>query len=116
MPKAQAGAISVNTGPLPGQDSRASENFSLSLLAGGSAFVWEIDNNRSDLKSITFNVAIDRWWGSDPTVHTNLRSGTSTAYPTDTDTIDDFQKGRLYIAEVKGASAPFTLRAFVGSD
>ncbi len=101
--------IAVNHGPLPGQKWRASENFGVAPPRGTTALHWEVVGGDTNA---VFSVAIDVRFGRDPTILTNLVSGSGSGYPpADATTLPDYA-GRLYIGGVRGAGQPFRVRVY----
>ncbi len=89
--------VSVNNGPQPGQDWRASDNFTISPPGGTAALRWTILT--PSCIGARFGVAEDVS-GEDPTLLNNLASGSSTAVISGND---------LYIGGVSNAPTPFVV-------
>jgi hypothetical protein len=107
--------VHVNNKPLNGQwdgkkwdrqTARCSNNFRVVALPFGSDIRWEVETvNGEDPSSISFNVKIDVPVFSDPLLYSRLKNGSET--PRDVRFVVSGGAGRLYIATVDGASAPF---------
>ena len=91
-------AFQSSGGPLPGQESRASQNGSLRAPPGSTQYVWKVTQTPTP-KWPTFALIHDVSFGSDEAELTELKDGSVTA-------AKDFDD--VYIARVQGASGPLT--------
>ena len=108
--------VHVNNKPLNGewdgkkwdrQTQRSSNNFRVVALPFGSDIRWEVETvNGEDPSSISFNVKIDVPIFSDLLLYSRLKNGSETPRR-NVRFVAAGALGRLYIATVDGASAPF---------
>ncbi|MBJ8052229.1 phosphatidylinositol-specific phospholipase C [Bacillus cereus] len=97
--------ISSESSPLSGQQNRSSQNFKIdSLPVGTKELKWIIEPSEKDHPStISFNVMIDVFLGTDSTRWKNISHGSRTEAYTNT---------KYYIASPLGATNKFTVKIY----
>ena len=101
MPYDKVNTVPVNNGPLPGEDNRASDNFSIAPPWPCTAMKWTaVDAAGAPIAGVIFDLYKDITWGGDEMILENVASGSTTA-PKSGD--------KLYFSNIKGAPSSFKI-------
>jgi hypothetical protein len=92
-------SVTVNNGPLPGQESRASDNFAIQMPPGTSKLIWQVGGSP---RGVRFALIRDKRFGDEVQI-TDITDGATTRVVTG---------DHLYIGRVEGASKPFPLTIY----
>lgn len=101
--------IKVPAGPLPGQKSRATENFAIKPPSGTKLLVWKVEHPGGNnvifkiMKDVGYSMSNPLKVARDEDILTGITDGSVTAV---------IDRGDLYIGGIQGATAEFTVTIF----